>query len=106
MPQFIINLNKNKMNRIFTKILSILTISIFLLGNVQAQTKTGAISGIVKTSDGKPAADVNISLENSSKATQTNENGSYLLKNVNPGTYILKVSAVGTVAKEQSVTVT
>ncbi len=94
------------MRQNFTKILSILTISIFLLGNVQAQTKTGAISGIVKTSDGKSAVDVNIGLKNTNKWAQTNENGSYLIKNVIPGTYTVKVSAVGTVAKEQTVVIT
>lgn len=88
---------------IFTKILSVLTISMFLLGTVQAQTKSGVISGIIKTSDGKPAAYVNVGLKSTSRTTQTNENGQYIIKNVMSGTYILKVSAVGAVSTEQSV---
>lgn len=90
----------------FTKILSLITISIFFLGNVQAQIKTGAISGVVKTSDGKPATYVNITLKETKKTTQTNENGYYLINNVTFGTYTLKVSAVGMVAKEQSISLT
>jgi iron complex outermembrane receptor protein len=94
------------MNRIITTIISIFTFAMFLLGNVQAQTKSGAISGNIKTSDGKPAAYVNVGIKNSNKATQTDEMGNFTIKSISDGTYTLKISSVGTVAQEQTITVT
>ncbi len=105
LPLFRINPNK-KMNKLFTQILSVITISIFLFGNVQAQTKNGIISGVVKTSDGKPAPYVNVGLLNTNKASQTDENGNFIIKNVSAGNYTLKISAIGTIAQEKQVSVT
>ena len=102
LSRFRINPNKYNMT-FFTKILSVITISAFLIGNLQAQTKLGSISGYIKTSDGKPAAYVNIALKHTNKTTQTDENGYYSIKNIDAGNYILKISAVGTITKEQSI---
>lgn len=75
-------------------------------GSINAQTKSGSISGIIKTSDGKPAGYVNVGLKSTNKATQTAENGTFTIKNVKPGTYVLKISAIGASTQEQNVTVT
>lgn len=72
--------------------------------SVQAQ-KRGAISGTVTTSDGNPASFVNVSLKENRKGTTTAENGSYQLKDLTTGTYTLRVTFVGLLSKEQTVTV-
>ena len=47
-----------------------------------AQTPSGKISGIIKTTDGKPAPGVTVTLMSLHKTTLTNENGTYILQNI------------------------
>lgn len=68
-----------------------------------AQTHV-TIRGAVKTSDGSPASFVTISLRDTRKGTVTSEDGTYQLKGVVPGTYILQVTSVG--LQSQSTVVT
>ncbi|RYG02803.1 MAG: TonB-dependent receptor, partial [Chitinophagaceae bacterium] len=92
--------------KIFTKILSVITISIFLLGNVQAQTRTGAISGVIKTSDGNPAQSVSLLLKEINKGAISLANGSYSIKGLKPRAYTLVISFVGLQTQEKTVQVT
>src|SRR5690606_7913677 len=64
----------------------------------------GIIQGHVRTSDGKDAANVSISLKGRVGGTQTNQQGEFTLK-TKPGTYILRASAVGMKTQEKAVTV-
>ncbi len=85
-----------------TKLLSIIA-SVFL--SISAFAQTGTIKGTVKTSDGQPAEMVNIGLKGTSKGNTTNSKGEYEIKNIEPGTYVLKTSFVGLETKEQQVEV-
>ena len=75
---------------------------IFLIAqiNVYAQ-HNGTISGIVKTSDGKAADDISVNLKETNKSVITDKNGTYTLKNVKPGVYVLKISAIGINSQEK-----
>jgi iron complex outermembrane receptor protein len=73
--------------------------------SVYAQSIHGSINGTVKTADGKPAVAVTVSLAENKKATATDTNGNYSLRNVKPGTYSLKVTAVGVKTEEHRLTV-
>ncbi|MCO4291729.1 TonB-dependent receptor [Solitalea sp. MAHUQ-68] len=79
---------------------------LFLGFNAQAQIKNGIISGTVKTSDGNPAASVNISLKELNRGTFTNESGFFQLKNIKEGSYTIIVSFVGLSTQEKAITVT
>lgn len=57
--------------------------------------KNGNIKGKVRTSDDKPAASVTVYVQGIKKATLTEEDGSFSINNVKPGTYTLDVSLVG-----------
>ncbi|KAA6438238.1 TonB-dependent receptor [Dyadobacter flavalbus] len=70
-----------------------------------AQTQNGTIKGRVKTSDGKPAAYVSVGITHSNKGTTTDEDGNFLLTDIKPGSYTLKVSFVGLQTQEQQVNV-
>lgn len=52
----------------------------------------GGVAGMVKTSDGQPAAGVAIFVKEISKTIITNESGEFILKNLPPGTYHLEVT--------------
>lgn len=65
----------------------------------------GKISGTITTSDGKPAGYVTVMIASLNRATSTKDDGTYIISNIKPGTYTLKVSLVGTQAQEKSVTV-
>jgi iron complex outermembrane recepter protein len=54
-----------------------------------------AISGTVTTSDGKPAAYISVGLKGKGLGNVTNEKGIFEIQRVKPGSYILRVSAVG-----------
>jgi iron complex outermembrane receptor protein len=66
---------------------------------------TGSIRGTIKTSDGNPAAYVNIALEQTSKGTVANASGEYKLTGIAPGTYTLVASFVGLSSQRQTVDV-
>ncbi|NII82398.1 TonB-dependent receptor [Pedobacter sp. SG918] len=93
------------MNKNFTFLLNFIAFFLFLTGNIMAQSKNGSVSGSIKTSDGNPASYVSVGLKNTGKTTQTDEKGNFTIKNITPGTYTIKTSAVGVSAQEKSVTV-
>lgn len=94
------------MSKTITRLLNLIVVVVLFAGNAMAQSKNGSISGSIKTSDGNPAAYVSVGLKNTAKTTQTDDKGNYTLKNVAPGNYILKTSAIGVKAQEKQVTVT
>ncbi|ANH83397.1 TonB-dependent receptor [Niabella ginsenosidivorans] len=65
---------------------------------LQAQDAT--LRGTITTADGKPAEAVTVVLEGTSKATAAGKKGNYEIKNIKPGSYIVRVSFVG--VNEQS----
>jgi iron complex outermembrane receptor protein len=93
------------MNLKFTSIFTVLMLLFVFAGNVMAQSKNGSISGVIKTSDGIPAAYVSVGLKSTSKTTQTDEKGNFKFKNIAEGTYTIKVSAIGVSTQEKAVTV-
>jgi iron complex outermembrane receptor protein len=60
-----------------------------------AKSQHGKIQGFIKTSDGKPAAEVYVQLKETRKGTISMEDGSYILVNVPEGKYTMIVSFVG-----------
>ncbi|CAN5365735.1 TonB-dependent siderophore receptor [soil metagenome] len=87
-------------------LVSVLCFSLVIASSLSlfAQTQ-GSIRGIVKTSDGNPAAFVNVSLKETRKGTVTTEEGTYQLKGINPGTYTLQITFVGLQTQEKTVSV-
>ena len=67
--------------------------------------ETGSIIGRVQTTDNQPAADVNVTIKEINRTTQTNESGAFILKNIRAGQYTLSVSMTGLQSREESVTV-
>ncbi|RYG07754.1 MAG: TonB-dependent siderophore receptor, partial [Chitinophagaceae bacterium] len=73
--------------------------------NSYAQTPKSTLSGVVKTKDGVPASHVTVSVKPSSKATYTDDNGKFQIKNLSLGKYALIISGVGISRYEIEVTV-
>jgi len=78
----------------------------FLLTVCILNAQTGTIKGKVFTSDGKPAASVNILLQKSGRHTIVSETGNFVFKNVNSGSDTISVSFTGLVTQKREVTVT
>lgn len=72
-------------------------------GMVAAQT--GTVRGRVTTSDGQPAAFVNVAIKSEQIGTITNEEGYFRLDKVKEGDFLLVVSHVGLDTKEHAVKV-
>ncbi|MBT2562263.1 TonB-dependent receptor [Pedobacter sp. ISL-68] len=64
------------------------------------------ISGTVTTSDGKPAAYISVGLKGKGLGNVTSEKGIFEIQRVKPGSYILRVSAVGIQNIEKPVVIT
>jgi iron complex outermembrane receptor protein len=64
------------------------------------------ISGTVTTSDGKPAAYISVGLKGKGLGNVTNDKGNFEIQRVKPGSYILRVSAVGIQNIEKPVVIT
>ncbi len=73
--------------------------------NADTAGKTGNIKGYVKTSDGQPASFVNVALPEINRGTVTDEDGSYSIIGIKPGTYTLRCSSIGLEPREQTVTI-
>jgi iron complex outermembrane receptor protein len=85
---------------------TLLFLSIFLFAaSAFAQQNTGNIKGIIKTNDNKPAASVTIHLLGTKKYTATKDDGTFYLKNVSAGDYVIEVSLVGYQPQKQDISI-
>lgn len=60
----------------------------------------GSIKGVISTSDGKPAGSVTVVIKNAKNGTLTNDDGSFELRKIRPGNYVIVLSFVGFESKE------
>lgn len=79
------------------KLLPILIL--FLLTNL-ALAQNATVSGTVKDNNQAPLFGVNVSLKNTNKGTQTNENGEFEISNLENGNYTLLISYLGFKTRE------
>jgi len=79
---------------------------LFSFLSVFAQQNHGKIKGIITTSDGDPAAGVNIILKNTKYGTVSNDDGTFEFNKVKANSYILQVSLTGYETSETALTVT
>ncbi|WP_205509633.1 TonB-dependent receptor [Longitalea arenae] len=65
----------------------------------------GVLQGKVSTSDGKPAEGITVGLLTKRIATATNQEGEYKLTGIKPGSYTIRITAVGVKPVDKTVTV-
>ena len=65
----------------------------------------GKVSGKISLSDNTPADNISIALKGTAHGAVTNQQGHYEITNVKPGTYTLRVSAVGISTVEDNIVV-
>ncbi|MBL4676342.1 MAG: TonB-dependent receptor [Mucilaginibacter sp.] len=85
------------------KLLHIIILCILISSSALAQT--GLIKGSVKTADGQPAEAVTIALKGTSKGANTNQNGLFQIRNIEPGNYTVIASFVGLTTRSQTITI-
>lgn len=81
-------------------------IILFLVFTGIAQAQTGTIQGKIMTSDGAPIPLVNIAVKGTPHGTTTQEDGTYQIKNIKVGDYVLIISYLGLQTQEKRVQVT
>ena len=107
----LIGLNLNNMpNILHNSFQKLFIVFLFLFANAlnlkaDDDGVTGKIAGFVKTSDGMPAAFVNVAIKGLNKSTMTIGDGSFVFNKIKPGTYLLKTSYIGTKSEEKQVEV-
>src|SRR5215204_2781705 len=90
--------------KIVLKLKGFVLLPICFFITIQAMAQTGTLRGSVKDANGLPLAGASVVLKGTNKGTTTNTIGDYSLQ-VAPGTYILVISYVGTVAQRKEVNV-
>lgn len=65
----------------------------------------GVLQGKVTTADGKPAEGITVGLAAKRIATATNQQGEYKLTGIKPGNYTIRVTAVGLLTVDKTVTI-
>ncbi|HVX51064.1 MAG TPA: TonB-dependent receptor [Chitinophagaceae bacterium] len=90
-----------------TRLYIIISLSLFSFKTAFAENpaNNGSVKGVITTSDGKPAAYVTAHIQHTKKITLTDEQGSFALHNITPGSYTLEVSLVGYETKTKLFTV-
>ncbi|QTD38152.1 TonB-dependent receptor [Polaribacter batillariae] len=82
----------------------LLTLTIFLLTNL-AFSQNGTVIGTVTDNNKTPLTGVNVHLKNTTKGTQTNENGIFEITNLENGDYVLSISYLGFKTREITISV-
>ncbi len=85
---------------------NITALSALLIFTITANAQSGNLQGFIKTSDGKPAAEVNVQLKEIKKGTISKTDGSFQISNIPEGKYHIILSFVGlqTIQKPVSIT--
>ena len=81
------------------------TIGFILVFAMGSLAQNGHVKGIIRTSDNKPAGQVNVQLKEIRKGTVSADDGTYTLYNIPEGNYTILVSFVGLQTIKKSVTV-
>lgn len=84
--------------------ISFLSFCFFLLASttISAQEKA-SIKGQISLANNQAADNVSVVLKGTKIGTNTDSNGFYEIKNLKPGSYVIKVSSVGHSSKEKSI---
>ena len=77
----------------------------FVTGLQTVLMAQGVLQGKVTTADGKPAEGITVGLANNKAATATNQRGEYKLTGIKPGSYTIRVTAVGLKPVDKTVSV-
>src|SRR5688572_3841 len=92
--------------RCMTKLISgLLLLFISISSFAQIDSSKGNIKGAIITSEKKPAIAATVRLKGAHRATLTNNEGIFIIENVQPGNYVLEVSSIGFQGLEKEVTV-
>ncbi len=100
--QNLIILNKMKTN--ITK--TVLSLLVMLCSLTMWAQERGKVSGTITLSDNTAAENISVVLKGTNYSATTNASGAYEIRNVKPGTYTLRISAIGVAAVEEAVNVT
>lgn len=83
-----------------------LTLILILASFSFSFSQIGSVSGTITDNAQTPLMGVNILIKNTSKGTQTDENGNFEISNISNGDYDLVVSYIGFKTKEIAITIT
>jgi iron complex outermembrane receptor protein len=86
-------------------VITLIAIMMVSIASVSAQQTAGIIKGKVTTTDNKPAAMVTVVLKNTKRNALSGDDGSFVIRNVQPGNYELEVSLIGYETTSQQVSV-
>ncbi|KFF04315.1 TonB-dependent receptor [Flavobacterium reichenbachii] len=78
---------------------------VLFLTSLNMMSQNGKVSGRISLSGNVPAEGVSVALKGTKYSAVTGESGSYEIRNVKPGSYVISISAVGIHSVEDNVVV-
>ncbi|SDM26117.1 iron complex outermembrane recepter protein [Daejeonella rubra] len=84
-------------------VLLLILLNLFNLETSLAQSNQSILKGKIVTADGKAAGYVNVGIRDLNKGTVSDENGTYILRNVPVGQIVIKVSFIGLQTQEKAI---
>ncbi len=82
-----------------------LSLCFVVLGISSLFSQTGSVKGTVSGKDGRPVEFVNVVLKEKGTGTNTDQQGKYLMDNIEPGKYTLEFSAIGIATIDKTIEV-
>jgi len=83
----------------------LLFLHVFILSTTVLFAQNGTVKGTITTADGQPAINITLRIDRTKWGAISNEKGEYIIKNVKPGSWLLKATAIAAVAQEKPITV-
>lgn len=77
----------------------------FLVSITMVAQERGKINGKISLSGNTPAENISVALKGTAYSAVTNQQGNYEIRNIKPGTYSIRVSAIGITPVEESIIV-
>lgn len=93
------------MKKVYALLLTFLAGTGMLLANNNVLPGNGSLKGKITTSDNTPADGATIHLKGIAREAVSEEDGTFVLSNIKPGTYELTVTFIGAVPYKQQVTI-
>lgn len=78
-------------------------VALLLFGWASSAQQTASITGIVTSEGNMPEANVNVSLKGTKIGSVTDAKGYYEIRNIQPGTYVLRITSIGYATRERNI---
>lgn len=97
--------NRSLLTKLFFAFSLLLSVHTVWANEGENEEGLGGVKGKVTTSDDKPASMVTVTIKDTRKNTLSADDGSFIIRNIQPGNYVLEFSLIGYQTITENVTI-